>query len=80
MPVMMTQVQLRRHTRRKDLQCFLLPAAYVLIAGRAVSQAVLVATWQVHWWHTENDICYLGSLETAVLLLHNKELACLFPL
>ena len=44
MPVKMTQVQLGRHARGKDLRCFLLPAAYVLIAGRAVLQAVLVAT------------------------------------
>ena len=33
MPVKMTQVQLHRLARGKDLQCFLLPAAYVLIAG-----------------------------------------------
>ena len=32
MPVKMTQVQLRKHARDKDLQCFLLPAAYVAIA------------------------------------------------
>ena len=44
MPVTMNQFQLHRHTRGKDLQCFLWPAAYVLIAGIAVLQAVRVAT------------------------------------